>query len=390
MTAREGNGTGTAGLSRTHDTAPGVIDRDGPAAASVCQPFPRVITRQTAPDNFEFPFATLNSVITPREQFFVRTHFEVPEIDANTWRLTIEGAVEREVEIGFGELRRMQSRTVTALLECSGNSRVFLTPAEIGVRWEQGAVSNAEWTGVPLRDVLDRAGLRQDAVEVVLEGSDRGQFQPPHPKTPGVISYARSLALEKARQPEVLLAWGMNGEALSQMHGYPVRAIVPGWYGMASVKWLKRIVVMDTPFHGYFQTFEYATWHRRAGLPHLVPVSTVQIKAQIARPTKNELVFADTHCQVFGAAWTGEGQVTKVEVSTDGGNRWAEAELLDESMRYTWRLWQHEWHTPARPGRYTIMARASDDRGRTQPMDRDDDRRDAVVNHVQRIVVEVR
>src|SRR4029077_17434819 len=143
----------------------------------------------------------------------------------------------------------------TSLLECAGNSRVFLKPPQVGIRWEQGAVSNAEWTGVSLSAVLDEAGVKRGAVEVILEGADRGKFDPPDAKTPGVISFARSLPIEKARQDEVLLAYRMNGKELPINHGFPVRVVVPGWYGMASVKWLKRIRVTDRPFHGFFQTF---------------------------------------------------------------------------------------------------------------------------------------
>jgi len=357
---------------------------------NIARSFPALITRQTAPDNLEFPFPSLDSFLTPNEQFFVRTHFEVPDLDASRWRLKVEGAVARPFDLGYQELVRMPARTTTALLECSGNSRVFLKPTELGIRWEQGAVGTAHWTGVPLVDILDRALLKPEAIEVILEGSDKGGFHPPHPKTPGVISYARSLPLDKAKQSDVLVAYQMNGEELSAEHGCPVRAVVPGWYGMASVKWLKRILVVDRPFRGFFQTFEYSTWLRQGGLPDLVPVTEIEVKAQIARPALNEVVPADANYRVFGAAWTGNGEVTTVEVSTDGGENWTRATLLDHSVRYAWRFWEHCWHTPAKAGRYTILARATDDQARTQPMERDEDRRDAVINHVQRIVVLVR
>src|SRR5205807_2961645 len=143
--------------------------------------------RQKGPDNLEFPFAALDTFLTPNEQFYVRTHFEVPELDARTWRLKVEGAVERPFAIGYDELRKMPAHTLTALLECSGNGRVFLEPPQVGIRWELGGVSNAEWTGVRLADVLDRAGVKAGAVEVILEGADKGAFREPDPKTPGVI-----------------------------------------------------------------------------------------------------------------------------------------------------------------------------------------------------------
>lgn len=358
--------------------------------ANAAGAFPGVISRQRNPDNLEFPFPTLRSFLTPNEQFYVRTHFDVPEINAKTWRLRVEGAVERPLDINYDELCKLQTRTVTSLLECSGNSRVFLKPPQVSIRWEQGAVSNAEWTGVPLSAVLEQAGVKDGAIEVILEGADRGRFDPPEPKTPGVIHYARSLPLQKARRPEVLLAYQMNGRELPVNHGFPVRVVVPGWYGMASVKWLKRIIVVDRPFHGFFQTFMYTTWERRNGLPDLVPVTEMQVKAQVARPTLNEIIRAGSTYRVFGAAWAGEADVTNVEVSTDGGGHWAEARLLDRSVRHAWRFWEYEWSVPKQAGRCTVMARATDSRKRVQPMERDEDRRDAVISHVQPIQIEVR
>jgi DMSO/TMAO reductase YedYZ molybdopterin-dependent catalytic subunit len=266
---------------------------------------------------------------------------------------------------------------------------VFLKPPQVGIRWEQGAVGNAEWTGVALADVLQRAGVRPGSVEVILEGADRGEFREPNPKSPGVISYARSLSLEKANQPEVVLAYQMNGEELPPEHGYPVRAIVPAWYGMSSVKWLKRIIVTDRPFNGYFQTFAYTIWQRRDGLPDLVPVQHIQVKSQIARPVLNEVVPTNSKYRIHGAAWTGDGQVAKVKISTDNGSRWTQARLLGDPVPFAWRMWEYQWSTPTKPGQITLMARATDDRGKVQPMERDDDRRDAVINHVQPIKIEL-
>ena len=352
--------------------------------------FPGVITRQKDPDNLEFPFASLNSFLTPNEQFYVRTHFEVPKVEAGEWRLKVEGAVDKPFEIGLDGLREMKAHTLTALLECSGNSRVLLKPPQVGIRWEQGGVSNAEWTGVPLAELLKKAGVRDGAVEVILEGADKGSFTDPLPKTPGVVHFARSLPLKKAMRPEVLLAHKMNGKDLPPAHGFPVRAVVAGWYGMASVKWLKRIVVTDRPFNGYFQTLTYTIWERRHGQATLVPVTEVDVKAQIARPTLNEVVAAGNPYRVFGAAWAGEPDVEKVEVSTDGGKTWERARLLDKPVRYSWRLFEYEWKVPEKGGPRVLMARATDSRGRTQPMKRDPDRRDAMITHVQPIEVEVR
>jgi DMSO/TMAO reductase YedYZ molybdopterin-dependent catalytic subunit len=351
--------------------------------------YPGLIIRQKEPANLEFPFPTLDSFITPNDRFYVRNHFAAPKLEAATWRLKVEGAVTRPLELGYDELRKLPARTLTATLECTGNSRVFLVPKAKGVPWELGAVSNATWTGIPLAALLDRAGLRDQAVEVILEGADAGEISE-EPKSPGKIHFARSLPLAKARQESVLLAHLMNGTDLPAAHGFPLRAIVAGWYGMASIKWLTRIVVTERPFQGYFQTFDYTIFERHAGLPVLVPVAEMEVKAEIARPVQDEVIAAGTAYRIHGAAWTGESEVSKVEVSTDGGKTWAAARLLDKAVRYAWRLWEYEWQTPARPGLHAILARATDRRGRMQPRERDLDRRNYQVSHVLPVVIEVR
>lgn len=355
--------------------------------------YPGLIVRQSRPENFEFPFPTLNSFLTPNHLFYVRTHFGVFKgLDRRTWRLKVEGRVERPLDLSYDDLVKMPSRTEVALLECSGNGRVFLVPKAEGVPWELGAVGTAEWTGVPLAAILERAGLKSDAVDAVCEGADAGQLpgNKEEPKTPGKIPFSRALPVSKARQPEVLLAYKMNGEDLPAAHGFPVRLLVPGWYGMASVKWLRRIVVTDRPFQGFFQTMMYSYFERREGMPVLVPTTEIQVKAEIARPARQEVVRAGTTCRVHGAAWAGESVVTKVEVSTDGGKVWAEAVLLGKPVPHAWRLWEYPWQVRGRPGPVTLMARATDARGRAQPERRDPDRRNGLANHLVPVEVEVR
>jgi DMSO/TMAO reductase YedYZ molybdopterin-dependent catalytic subunit len=371
-------------LARVEDSGPGQ-DRDSA--------YPGLIVRQSKPENYEFPFPTLNSFVTPNHLFYVRTHFGIYKgADLRTWRLKVEGRVEQPLELTYDDLIKMPSRTQFTLLECSGNGRVFLVPKAEGVPWELGAVSNAEWTGVPLAAVLDRAGLKSDAAEVVCEGTDAGELpgNTQEPKSPGKLHFARSLPPEKARKPEVLLAYKMNGADLPASHGFPVRLLVPGWYGMASVKWLHRIVVTDRPFPGFFQTMVYSYFERREGIPTLVATTELQVKAQIARPARQEVVRAGAPYRVHGAAWTGESEVRKVEVSTDGGKTWAGANLLDKSLQYAWRLWEYSWQVPDKAGPYTLMARATDARGRTQPMERNPDRRNGIVSHVLFTEVEAR
>jgi DMSO/TMAO reductase YedYZ molybdopterin-dependent catalytic subunit len=282
----------------------------------------------------------------------------------------------------------MTARSVLATIECAGNGRIFLTPKVEGLQWELGAVGNSEWAGVPLAAVLERAGVRAGAVEVIFEGADSGKLA--KPPSPGNIHFANSIPLAKALSPDVLLAHTMNGEPLTPSHGFPLRAVVPGWYGMVAVKWLTRIVVTGQPFQGYFKTADYTVWEQRDGLPtQLLPITENAVKAQIARPALREIVPANEDYRIYGAAWAGEADVARVDLSVDGGASWHEARLLGEAQRYAWRFWEYRWRTPAQSGRHTLMARATDSRGRVQPMQRDAHRGSYVISHVMPVEVEV-
>ncbi len=344
------------------------------------------IIRSEDPLNLEMPFETLDGFITPTKLFYVRTHFPIPKIDRNKWRLRVEGEVERPFEINYGELIKLESEKIPVTLECAGNNRNFLEPKE-GVQWGLGAVGNAEWTGVPLSVLLDRAGVKSTAREIILEGADRGK--PEDPKSPpGEMNFARSIPMKKA--DDVLLAYKMNDVDLPAENGFPVRAIVPGWYAVASIKWLQRIIVTDKIFNGYYQTLDYSFWKRRGDNAELVPLSEMQIKAEIARPSEGETIPANSNARVRGTAWTGDGEIKKVEISSDDGATWNEAKLLGESKPNAWRLWEFSWRTPDRPGKATLIARATDSKGRTQPMERDPDRGTYMINHLLPITVEVR
>jgi DMSO/TMAO reductase YedYZ molybdopterin-dependent catalytic subunit len=346
-----------------------------------------LIVREREPLNLEMPFSSLDGFITPNELFYVRGHFPIPEISANDWRLKIEGEVEAPFELNYEELRAMDPRTITATLECAGNNRIFLEPKAKGVQWGLGAVGNASWTGVPLAALLERAKPKAGAIEVILDGADEGEVD----KTPtpaGKISFCRSLPLDKARC-DVLLAWEMNGDRLPATHGFPLRAIVPGWYAMASVKWLRRIIVTDRPFNGFYQSLDYTFWDRSGPLPTLAPLTEQQTKAEIARPESGETIAADSVYRVHGAAWTGTGEITRVEISFDSGKTWNDANLLGEPIKNAWRLWEYKWRTPASAGPCTIMARASDSRGTVQPSERGGDRGTYMINHLLPVEVEV-
>src|SRR6266571_1567262 len=277
------------------------------------------------PLNLEMLFSTLNSSITPTKLFYVRSHFPIPAIDGDSWWLHVGGEVEKPFAMNYEDLRKLESLTVPVTLECAGNNRNFLEPKVKGVQWGLGAVGTAEWTGVPLSLLLDRAGMKPTGSDVIFEGADGGMLEDPK-SPPGELRFARSIPAEKARH-DVLLAYKMNGSDLPPQHGFPLRAIVPGWYAMASIKWLQRIIVTDQPFSGYYQTIDYAYWKRRAEEPELAPVTELQIKAEIAKPAEGETVPANSSVRVYGAAWTSDGEITKVEVSSDDGASWNEAKL---------------------------------------------------------------
>jgi DMSO/TMAO reductase YedYZ molybdopterin-dependent catalytic subunit len=346
------------------------------------------IVRGEDPLNLETPFETLDDFITPTKSFYVRTHFPIPAIDRDAWWLHVEGEVEKPFAINYEELLKLKARTMPVTLECAGNNRNFLEPKVKGVQWGLGAVGTAEWTGVPLSILLERAGVKTSACEVILEGADQGMLE--DAKSPsGILKFARSIPLAKARS-DVLLAYKMNGIDLPPEHGFPLRAIIPGWYAMASIKWLRRIIVTDRPFSGYYQTLDYAFWKRRGDIAELAPLTEMQIKAEIAKPVRGEIVPADSKVRVHGAAWTCNGEISKVELSTDGGSTWKEAKLLGESKPNAWRLWEYDWQTPAATGKQTLIARATDSLGRTQPVERDPDRGTYMINHLLPIAVEVR
>ena len=345
-----------------------------------------LIIRQKEPTNLETPLDQVDSYLTPMELFYIRSHFPAPKLDLASYQLRIDGAVRNPLSLSYKQLRDMPSETRVATLECAGNGRVFLIPQVAGAQWELGAVGNAEWTGVPLAALLEHAGLEEDACEVVLEGADRGT-PTEAPVPPGPISYARSLPRDKAIQREVLIAYQMNGRDLPLDHGYPVRAVVPGHYGMASVKWLTHVHAVREPFRGYWQTSDYGYWDYLDGKPVRRALGEMKLKSEIARPRVYETLAPNQVYTVSGAAWAGETEVTGIAVSTDGGQTWAEAKFLDPVQRHAWRRWKLDWLTPTKAGQYTLLARAKDANGNGQPDKHDQHYGSHVINHTLPIEV---
>lgn len=323
----------------------------------------RIVT--PSPENSETPLDAVRSWVTPTRLFFVRNHFEVPAIDQMDWRLHVSGCVRERLVLSWEELNEMPQRSVLATLECAGNGRSFLTPRMAGVPWGAGAVAHAEWSGVSLATVLTRADIEPSAVEVVCQGADQGT-EPDHPEP---MHFVRSLPLAKALHRDTLLALRMNGEPLTPSHGAPVRLLVPGWYGVASVKWLTQLELVAQPYHGYFQTHKYTIQRQSADVVRTAPVQQMAVKSEIVRPFAGERVAAGQQ-RIVGLAWAGEEAVAGVEVSTDGGRSWYEAELLGPFAPYSWTLWEFPWETGA-PGPRQLLARAISASGRVQPREHD-------------------
>lgn len=325
-------------------------------------PFSRSMTPDGTPDplNREAPLDALAAALTPTPSFYRRSHFPVPRADADAWRLRVGGEVARPLSLTLAELRALPRRTLAVTLECAGNGRSLMRPVPPGTPWGLAAVSTAEFTGVPLRDVLERAGPGPAAAEVLFEGADRGSVGPGREE-----SYARSLPLAVALDGGALLAWEMNGEPLPAEHGFPLRLVVPGWYGMASVKWLATVRVLAEPFRGHFQA-EHYVYLGEAGTPDGTPVTRARVRSLIASPEDGAAVPPGP-VEVRGLAWSGAAPVARVEVSADDGATWAAAELGTPPSPHAAAPWRLVWHPPRR-GEFALLARAVDAAGNAQPL----------------------
>lgn len=311
--------------------------------------------------NHAMPMEALRWDTTPAGLHYVLVHYDIPEIDPETWRLNVRGAVETPLELSLDSLAGMPQHTVRVTLECAGNGRAFLDPRPISQPWLTGAVGTADWTGVSLRNVLAGAGIRQEAVDVVFRGADHGTER-------GVEQdYERALPIGETQRPEVLLATEMNGAPLPFQHGFPVRLVVPGWYGMAHVKWLTDICILDETFTG-FQNMAYRL--RQDPADEGVPVTRIEPRALIRPPgfpdwMTRDRVLTQGPVELSGRAWSGWGEVTRVEVSTDDGVTWRAASLCQPAGLYAWRAFTCIWD--AEVGEHRLRARATDDTGRVQP-----------------------
>jgi DMSO/TMAO reductase YedYZ molybdopterin-dependent catalytic subunit len=312
------------------------------------------------PLNAETPVEYLKSWITPNAVFFDRNQGAIPprRISLARWRLSVDGEVAMPLTLTFEEIRCMPRAIAADTLECSGNGRSLLAEKSAGNPWTIGGVGNAVWGGVWLREVLNRAGLKPAAGHVAFEGFDK-------PLGSAGIKFIRSVPLEKALS-STLLAYEMNGESLPLKHGYPLRALALGWTGANCVKWLQRITILDRPWSGFFMDSVYRDFQKGQDPKTGLGVTAIKLKSIITQPLPGETLPAGT-VVVLGAAYAGEAGVEKVEVSLDGGASWKPAQFIGPDEPFAWRQWQYVWEQAARSD-YTLMARATDDQGRQQPM----------------------
>ncbi|HEX9400877.1 MAG TPA: sulfite oxidase [Anaeromyxobacter sp.] len=319
---------------------------------------------QLAFRNRGMPLEGLRYPITPTGMHYLLIHFDIPDVDVNTWRLEVQGLVARPLSLALKDVQSRPAVTIPVTMECAGNGRALLSPRSIGQPWLVEAIGTAEWTGIPLRRVLEDAGVDDRAVEILFTGLDRGV------QGDEVQAYQRSLSLAEAMRDEVLLAYAMNGAPLQPQHGFPLRLLVPGWYGMASVKWLTRIEAIPGPFQGYQMDRAYLDRQSRDGPGERVTL--IRPRALLIPPgipdflTRTRLVEAGS-VSLAGRAWAGRRGVARVDVSTDGGATWQATKLGEPLSPFAWRPWSYAWQ--ARPGRYTLCARATDTAGEAQQLD---------------------
>jgi DMSO/TMAO reductase YedYZ molybdopterin-dependent catalytic subunit len=313
--------------------------------------------------DLEMPAELAHSWLTPVPHFYVRNHMiEPPKPDLTEWRLNISGEVEKPLSFSVYDLSRLEQHSVTNTLECAGNGRAFYNPRVPGIQWERGAVGNARFRGPRLADVLKRAGVKVESKHVMFRGFD---------EAPGKVpQFIRSIPIEKALDPDTLVATHMNNAPLTVHHGFPARALVPGWIGAASCKWLAEIKVLNSEFVGNFMKPGYRYPNQPVSPGAVVnpddthPLTALIVKSMIAAPGEGAKLKSGP-VRISGVAWAGEADIVKVDISVDGGQTWSPASLAKEQAHYAWRLWTYDWKPVA--AAYAIMSRATDSNGRVQP-----------------------
>lgn len=322
-----------------------------------------LIPRKMNPDNLESPVNVINSWITPNNLFFIRNHLPYPDISTENWMLTLDGEVNGSKTITYDELLKMPHISKVVTIECSGNKRGLMEPPASGDQFGFGTIGNAKWTGVPLLDMLDKAGIQENVKEVIFTGSDSG-FRPDMSE---MVNFVRSLPYDRNLLKECLLALYMNDVPLPFEHGFPLRLIVPGWHGMAHVKWVNRITVSSTQFKGPFQSVDYVYITNEDDYSNAVPVTENKVNSIITSPSNGEIIKPGRNI-IKGISWAGGNRtISKVQVSTDNGTNWSDAQLITpEHGPFTWTFWEFAWNV-TQAGHYSILSRSVDSSGNRQP-----------------------
>ena len=323
----------------------------------------KLIIRSVRPPDFETPVSLLNTFITPNDAFYVRSHIPIPQIDAATWALKIGGEVNSPVTLSLDEVKKLPVVTITNTLECAGNGRAFFQPALAGIQWEKGAVGNARFTGARMSDVLKKAGVKTSGINVEMHAADR---------PPGTMpAFVRQVPMAKAMHPDTVIAYAMNGEPIPLVHGAPLRAIVPGWEGAYSIKWLNALNVIAKDSDSFWVATGYRYPTRRVApgaavdAKDMAPLTGLIVKSLITTPADGASQ-AVGKIVVGGFAWAGEDDIKAVDISLDNGATWRPARLTGEQARYAWRRFEFEFNA-ARPESYLILSRATDSKGKMQP-----------------------
>jgi DMSO/TMAO reductase YedYZ molybdopterin-dependent catalytic subunit len=323
----------------------------------------KLIIRSLRPPDFETPVSLLNTFITPNDAFYVRSHLPVPQVDAATWALKVGGEVNSPFALSVDEIRKLPATTVTVTLECAGNGRAFFQPSVAGIQWEKGAVSTARFTGARMADVLKKAGVKTGGSNVEMHAADRPLGTMP--------AFVRQVPMAKAMHPDTIIAYAMNGEPIPQVHGAPLRAIVPGWEGAYSIKWLNALNVIAKDSDSFWVATGYRYPTRRVApgaavdAKDMAPLVGLVVKSLITTPADGASLPVGK-IAVGGFAWAGENDITRVDVSTDNGATWQPARLTGEQTKYTWRRFEFEFQA-ASAASILILSRATDSRGNVQP-----------------------
>jgi DMSO/TMAO reductase YedYZ molybdopterin-dependent catalytic subunit len=324
---------------------------------------PYLITKKLNPENQETPIHFQNGDVVNEKLFYRRNHFPYPKFASSFYFLPIEGCVYAPKVFSLQEIYSLPAKTIQVVLECSGNKRELFEPKVFGEQWGKGAMSQGIWKGVPLRTLLQYTGLLDTAKEIVFEGYDYGERSDSNQ----LHHFSRSLSIEKALDPDTILAYEYNHHPIPFKHGFPLRLIVPGWYAMASVKWIKKITVIDYKFKGPFQVVDYVYFPNKENDQQKTPVTSIHVNSTIQNPLNMQELNTGVY-EIKGIAWTGTGQITTVEISMDEGRTWHTCELASLAEKYAWVGWIYQWNA-LKKGEYTIKSRATDSFGNVQPVE---------------------